>query len=120
MNEKHYLQRWDRLVTALEKEVSRMSDEDILSLPASTQRAQSFRTIIDSALKNVGGTGGESADTPPIPNEASARRELLRGMLSRRTVAPHSASASFSSADDMNDDEVEQILLKLLRKGILK
>ena len=120
MSEKHYLQRWDRLVTALENEVSRMSDDDILSLPASTQRAQSFRTIIDSALKKAGSTGIERGDAPHIPNEASARRELLRSMLSRRAVAPHSASASFSSADEMSDGEVEEMLLKLLRKGILK
>lgn len=117
MSQKRSLQRWDRMTAALEDEVSRLSEPELLGEPQAAERVAAMRQLIGAALQ---GRGRARSPQVRLPADPRARRELLRRTLRRRPAVPGGISMSFSSPDSMSDSEVDAALRDLLDKGLLK
>lgn len=113
------LKKWDRLVMALEDQVSDMPDAQLLATDSDGGRVGTMRAQIASALKTAELTDA-SLKTRRVPKGALAQRDMLRYMMARRRAPPASASAtmSYSSPDSLSDAEVEATLRALLREQL--
>lgn len=116
MSQKQSLQCWDRMTAALEDDVSRLSESELLGEPQSAERVAALRQIIGTALQ---GRGRAPSPQVRLPADPRARRELLRRTLRRRPAVPGGISMSFSSPDSMSDSDIDSALRELLTKGLL-
>ena len=116
MSQKQSLQCWDRMTAALEDEVSRLSEPELLGEPQAPERVAAMRQLIAAALQ---GRGRARSSQVRLPADPRARRELLRRTLRRRLAVPGGISMSFSSPESMSDSDVDSALHELLTKGLL-
>jgi riboflavin biosynthesis pyrimidine reductase len=113
MNTKPPMERWDTLVSSLEEDIAAMADSSVLQEPDALERARALRLRVAAILK---GSGTVRDDRPAalIPRESTARRQLLRRVMARRSADPSIASVAFQEPDRLTDSEVDALLRDLL------
>lgn len=102
----------DRIISAIEEDILRTSDEEILRETESTQRdAQRVRALITRQIDVRG---------RDVPREPMARRQWLAELLRVRPGLSPTLSATFSSRKPPSDSEVDAVIHRLLKRGVLK
>lgn len=102
----------DRVLSALEKEILRASDEEILQeTKGAKQQAQRVRALVSHQI---------SLRSQPVPQEPRARRHLVAELIRARPSLAPALSATFSGRNAPSDKEVDELIQKLLKRGVLR
>ena len=101
----------DRVLSAIEEDILRASDAEILQETHNAHRqANGVRALVERQIQ---------ARTQAVPREPAARRQLLAELLrARPTLAPE-MSATFNGGQTPSDNEVDEVISLLLRRGVL-
>jgi len=101
----------DRVLSAIERDILYASDDEILQeTTGAQQQAHRVRTLIERQIQ---------VRTRVVPREPAARRRLLAELLRTRPTLASAMSATFSDAQTPTDDEVDELIETLLRRGVL-
>jgi hypothetical protein len=102
----------DRLLSAFEEDILNASDEEIVGdIVESDETVKRVRALIARQTR---------IHARVIPREPTARRRLLAELLRVEPSLAPSMSATFSGGRTPSDDEVDELIEALLRRGVLK
>jgi hypothetical protein len=104
--------RIDLVLSEIEDNILAASDDEILKEAGTRTRAvDEVRALIERQLQDR---------TRPVPREPAARRQLLADLLRARPALASTMSVSFSGGNTPSDDEVDELIDALLRRGVIK
>ena len=104
--------RLGRLLDALEEATLLASDEKILQ---ETRAAKVAATEVRDLVK-----GQMLLCNDVVPREPAGRRRLLENLLLARPSLASAMRVSFTGSNAATDEEVEEIIESLIRRGLIK
>lgn len=134
LKEQHHL---DALLSGLENEILKLDDSEILSEEANSfAHIEDIRALVNSNIRKYLGIE-DSSSTPPtedvssdfekkhlkslvVPNNPKERRKLLETLVSSQTNMPLQFRMAFSANNKPTEPEVDAMIVRLIRLGILK
>jgi hypothetical protein len=102
----------ERVLNAMEESILGASDEEILDeTRAANAAAGEVRALIKQQIQ---------LRNEMVPREPGARRRLLQSLLRTRPSLASTMRVSFSDTNTPSDDEVDEIIRVLIRRGVIK
>lgn len=111
MKHASYSQRIERVLDAIEDDILRADDREILQeADVARDSAERVRVLIQRQIR---------LRTSTVPREVGARRRLLAELLRARPVLAETIGAAFYADATPSDGEVDELIEALLQRGVL-